>query len=475
MNFKNILTDPIFKLLEESVNEIGLKSYIVGGFVRDLLIKKLDIKDIDIVVVGSGIELAKKVKNKLNKSSKIQIYKSYGTAMLKSKNLTLEFVGSRKESYSMKSRNPEISFGTLNEDLERRDFTINSMAISLNRENYGVLIDPFKGIVHLKNQIIKTPLDPIKTFSDDPLRMLRAIRFCSQLNFKIEPNSLRAITQNSERISIITNERIVIELNKILESKKPSKGFIILDETGLLEKIIPELNQLKGVEEIEGKTHKENFFHTLEVVDNISKHTNNLWLRWAALLHDIGKPLTKKFNKKVGWTFHGHESVGAKMVYKIFKRLKMPLNEKMKYVQRLVFMSSRPIILSENEVTDAAVRRLVFDSGELLEDLICLCEADITTKNPKRFHQYHENFKIIREKIRTVEERDRIRNFQPPISGKKIMNYFGLKPCEKVGIIKETIKEAILEGEISNKYLDAFNLMKKKGSEMGLKPNENKL
>ena len=475
MNFKNTLTDPIFKLLEESVYEIGLKSYIVGGFVRDLLINKLDTKDIDIVVVGSGIELAKKVKNKLNKSSKIQIYKSYGTAMLKSKNLTLEFVGSRKESYSMKSRNPEISFGTLNEDLERRDFTINSMAISLNRENYGVLIDPFKGIVHLKNQIIKTPLDPIKTFSDDPLRMLRAIRFCSQLNFKIEPNSLRAITQNSERISIITNERIVIELNKILESKKPSKGFIILDETGLLEKIIPELNQLKGVEEIEGKTHKENFFHTLEVVDNISKHTNNLWLRWAALLHDIGKPLTKKFNKKVGWTFHGHESVGAKMVYKIFKRLKMPLNEKMKYVQRLVFMSSRPIILSENEVTDAAVRRLVFDSGELLEDLICLCEADITTKNPKRFHQYHENFKIIREKIRTVEERDRVRNFQPPISGKKIMNYFGLKPCKKVGIIKETIKEAILEGEISNKYLDAFNLMKKKGSEMGLKPNENKL
>ena len=475
MNFKNTLTDPIFKLLEESVYEIGLKSYIVGGFVRDLLINKLDTKDIDIVVVGSGIELAKKVKNKLNKSSKIQIYKSYGTAMLKSKNLTLEFVGSRKESYSMKSRNPEISFGTLNEDLERRDFTINSMAISLNRENYGVLIDPFKGIVHLKNQIIKTPLDPIKTFSDDPLRMLRAIRFCSQLNFKIEPNSLRAITQNSERISIITNERIVIELNKILESKKPSKGFIILDETGLLEKIIPELNQLKGVEEIEGKTHKENFFHTLEVVDNISKHTNNLWLRWAALLHDIGKPVTKKFNKKVGWTFHGHESVGAKMVYKIFKRLKMPLNEKMKYVQRLVFMSSRPIILSENEVTDAAVRRLVFDSGELLEDLICLCEADITTKNPKRFHQYHENFKIIREKIRTVEERDRVRNFQPPISGKKIMNYFGLKPCEKVGIIKETIKEAILEGEISNKYLDAFNLMKKKGSEMGLKPNENKL
>ena len=475
MNFKNILTDPIFKLLEESVNDIGLKSYIVGGFVRDLLIKKLDVKDIDIVVVGSGIELAKKVKNKLNKSSKIQIYKSYGTAMLKSKNLTLEFVGARKESYSIKSRNPEISFGTLNEDLERRDFTINSMAISLNRENYGVLIDPFKGIVDLKNQIIKTPLDPIKTFSDDPLRMLRAIRFCSQLNFKIEPNSLRAITQNSERISIITNERIVIELNKILESKKPSKGFIILDETGLLEKIIPELNQLKGVEEIEGKTHKENFFHTLEVVDNISKHTNNLWLRWAALLHDIGKPLTKKFNKKVGWTFHGHESVGAKMVYKIFKRLKMPLNEKMKYVQRLVFMSSRPIILSENEVTDAAVRRLVFDSGELLEDLICLCEADITTKNPKRFRQYHENFKIIREKIRTVEERDRVRNFQPPISGKKIMNYFGLKPCEKVGIIKETIKEAILEGEISNKYLDAFNLMKKKGSEMGLKPNENKL
>lgn len=474
VNFKNILTNPIFKILKESVAEINLKSYLVGGFVRDLLIERLNKKDIDIVVVGSGIELANKVKKKLKNPSKIQIFKSYGAAMLKWKGLTLEFVGSRKESYSSNSRNPKISFGTLHEDLQRRDFTINTLAISLNRENYGSLIDPFKGVLDLKNKIIKTPLDPIKTFSDDPLRMLRAIRFCSQLNFKIESNSLQAIKENSDRISIITNERIVIELNKIIETENPSKGFIILEKTGLLKNLIPELTNLKGIEEIEGKTHKENFFHTLEVVDNISKHTNNIWLKWAAILHDIGKPVTKKFNKKVGWTFHGHESVGAKMVYRIFKRLKMPLNEKMKYVQRLVFMSSRPIILSESEVTDAAVRRLVFDSGELLEDLICLCEADITTKNPKRFQKYHENFKIIREKIRIVEERDRIRNFQPPISGKKIMEYFGLKPCKKVGIIKETIKEAILEGEISNKYSDAFTLMKKKGSEMGLKPDENK-
>ena len=475
MNFKNILNNPIFKILKESVAEIELKSYIVGGYVRDLIIKNSNKKDIDIVVVGSGIELAKKVKKKLNNTNKIQIFKSYGTAMLKWNDITMEFVGSRKESYSDNSRNPKISFGTLQEDLLRRDFTINTMAISLNKENYGNLIDPFKGVLDLKNQIIKTPLDPVKTFSDDPLRMLRAIRFCNQLNFKIEANSFKAITQNSDRISIITNERIVDELNKILECKKPSTGFIILEKTGLLKKIIPELSNLKGIDEIEGKTHKENFFHTLEVVDNISRHTDNLWLKWAALLHDIGKPLTKKFNKKVGWTFHGHESVGAKMVYQIFKRLKMPLNDKMKYVQRLVFMSSRPIILSENEVTDAAVRRLVFDSGELLEDLICLCEADITTKNPKRFLQYHENFKIIRKKINIVEERDRIRNFQPPISGKKIMAYFGIEPCDKVGIIKETIKEAILEGEISNKYSDALTLMKKKGLEMGLKPNENKL
>ena len=475
VNFDNILTEPIFEILKGCIAETGQKAYLIGGFVRDLLIQKANRKDIDIVVIGSGIELAKKVKKKLTNSSKIQIFKSYGTAMINRGNLALEFVGSRKESYSTKSRNPKVSSGTLKEDLERRDFTINTLAISLNKEDFGELINPFKAMSDLKNKIIRTPLDPLKTFSDDPLRMLRAIRFCCQLNFKIESNTLNAITENSKRISIITNERIVDELNKIIETKKPSKGFLILEKTGLLKKIIPELTALKGVEEIEGQRHKENFFHTLEVVDNISVYTDNIWLKWAALLHDIGKPLTKKFNKKVGWTFHGHESLGAKMVYKIFKRLKMPLNEKMKYVQKLVFMSSRPIILSESEVTDAAVRRLVFDSGPLLEDLICLCEADITTKNPKRFEKYHKNFKIIREKIKFVEERDRIRNFQPPISGKTIMEYFGIKPCKKVGIIKETIKEAILEGEISNEYSAAFILMKKKGSEMGLKANENKL
>jgi tRNA nucleotidyltransferase (CCA-adding enzyme) len=440
--------------------------------VRDHLLRRKSGSDIDIVCIGSGIDFAKVVQRNLPGARPVQVFKSYGTAMIQWNNITLELVGARKESYSEKSRNPEVTSGNLEDDQNRRDFTINALAISLNENNIGELLDPFNGAEDLKNGLIKTPLDPSITYSDDPLRMLRAIRFASQLNFKIEAKSLNAIVENSERIEIITKERIVEELNKILLTSKPSKGFLLLEENGLLEKILPELTQLKGIEEIEGQRHKDNFYHTLDVVDNICPNTDNLWLRWGALLHDIGKAPTKRFSQKVGWTFHSHEFVGSKMVYRLFKRLKMPLNEKMKYVQRLVFMSSRPIIISEDIVTDAAIRRLIFDAGGILEDLITLCEADITTKNPKRFQRYHNNFKVVRKKIVEVEERDHVRNFRPPITGEIIMEHFKLKPCKEIGIIKETIKEAILEGEIPNEFEAAFNLMLEKGNEIGLRLNE---
>ena len=471
-DFSQILEQAVFQVFIACVSETKIESYVVGGFVRDHLLGRKSGSDIDIVSVGSGIDLAKFVQRKLPGARPVQVFKSYGTAMVQWNDITLEFVGARKESYSEESRNPEVTSGSLEDDQNRRDFTINALAISLNDNNTGELIDPFNGVEDLKNGIIKTPLDPSITYSDDPLRMLRAIRFASQLNFEIESRSLNAIKENAERIDIITNERIVEELNKILLTSEPSKGFLLLEANGLLEKILPELTELKGIEEIEGQGHKDNFYHTLEVVDNICPNTDNLWLRWGALLHDIGKAPTKKFSKKVGWTFHSHEFVGSKMVYRLFKRLKMPLNEKMKYVQRLVFMSSRPIIISEDIVTDAAIRRLIFDAGTILEDLITLCEADITTKNPKRFQRYHDNFKVVRKKIIEVEERDRVRNFQPPITGEIIMEHFNLSPCKEIGIIKETIKEAILEGEIPNEYATAFNLMLKKGNEIGLKPNE---
>jgi tRNA nucleotidyltransferase (CCA-adding enzyme) len=467
-DFHTVLEQEVFQTLARCADNLSLETYLVGGFVRDHLLGRGKAKDIDIVAVGSGIELAKAVQKELPGAQAVQIFKSYGTAMVNWRDISLEFVGARKESYSRDSRNPKVTEGTLEDDQNRRDFTINALAVSLNAKDKGTLIDPFNGLEDLQNGVIKTPLEPGLTYSDDPLRMLRAIRFAAQLNFKIEAQSLKAIQENAHRISIISNERIVEEIHKIMLTPQPSHGFLMLEQEGLLERILPELIQLKGIEEIEGQRHKDNFYHTLEVVDNICLHTENLWLRWAALLHDIGKAPTKKFHPKIGWTFHGHEFVGSKMVYKLFKRLKMPLNEKMKYVQKLVMMSSRPIIISEDIVTDAAVRRLVFDAGEILEDLITLCEADITTKNPARFKRYHNNFKIVREKIKEVEERDRIRNFQPPVTGEMIMNHFNLRPCREIGLIKEAIKEAILEGEIPNEYEAAFALMIKKGSEIGL-------
>ena len=470
-SYKEALHNKIFGVISQASQELNIDSYVIGGFVRDLLLNRDFKKDIDIVAIGSGIELALKVSSLLPKKPKVQVFKTYGTAMLRFEDTEIEFVGARKESYHFESRNPVVENGTLEDDQNRRDFTINALALSLNQSDFGELLDPFDGLADLKNKTIKTPLDPDITYSDDPLRMMRAIRFANQLNFEIEENSLNSITKNAKRIKIISGERIVDELNKILSTDKPSIGFLLLFKTGLLDIILPELTALNQVEEIEGHTHKNNFYHTLEVVDNICPNSDDVWLRWSALLHDIGKAPTKRFNKKQGWTFHGHEFLGGKMAKKIFERLHMPLNQKMKFVQKMVMMSSRPIVLSQETVTDSAVRRLVFDAGEDVESLMTLCEADITTKNPSKFKKYHKNFEIVRKKIVEVEERDHVRNFQPPISGEEIMKLFDLKPSREIGILKEAIKEAILEGEISNEYQAAYDFMIKKAVKLGLNIN----
>ena len=465
----NSLNLDIFRIISDSADELGIDSFVVGGFVRDLILDKTLKKDIDIMCVGSGIDLAKAVQKKINSKVKINIFKRYGTAMINHGDYQIEFVGSRKESYSKDSRNPSVESGNFMDDMLRRDFTINTLAISLNKDRYGELVDTFGGIQDLEKKIIITPSEPNKTFSDDPLRMLRAIRFACQLNFNIDEKTIESIIENSHRLKILSPERVSDEINKILMCKNPSIGFKNLDKMNLLQYIIPELIELKGIEEVEGQTHKDNFYHTLEVLDNISKNTNNLWLRWAALLHDIGKAPTKKFDKIIGWTFHGHEYIGSKMVKKIFKRLSLPLNETLRYIQKIVMMSSRPIVISDDIVTDSAVRRLIYDAGNSIEDLLTLCEADITTKNIKKSVKYQNNFKIVRKKITDVEERDSIRNFQPPITGEIIMKHYKIKPCREIGIIKEKIKNAILDGEIKNDFNEAFELMTKIGESMDLK------
>lgn len=463
---KNYLDRKIFRLLHDVAQEKGYEAYVIGGFVRDCFLER-ECKDIDIVVLGSGIAFAEEVAARL--SVPVNVFKSFGTAMLRWHDIELEFVGARKESYRSDSRNPIVENGTIEDDQNRRDFTINAMAFGLNAHNFGQLSDPFSGMTDLNDKIIRTPLDPDKTFSDDPLRMIRAIRFATQLDFQIEEATFESICRNAGRIEIITKERINTELEKIIAAAKPSIGFRLFEKSGLLKYIFPELEQLKGVETIKNRSHKDNFYHTLQVLDNVAAVSDNIDLRWAALLHDIAKPVTKKWDEKMGWTFHGHEVVGAKMVYRIFKNMKMPLNNRLKYIQKLVYLHLRPIALVESVVTDSAVRRLLFEAGEEIDDLMLLCRADITSKNDEKVKRYLENFDIVSQKLKEIEEKDRVRNFQPPITGEIIMERYGIEPCNAIGVIKSQIKEAILDGEIPNDYDAAYALMERIAAEMGLK------
>ena len=462
---------PIFHKISETADELGLECYAVGGYVRDLFLERPS-QDIDVVVVGSGIAMAEALGQKLGKKAHVSVFRNFGTAQVKCGSLEVEFVGARRESYSHDSRKPIVEDGTLEDDQNRRDFTINALAVCLNRARYGELVDPFDGLSDMKEKTIRTPLDPDITFSDDPLRMMRCVRFATQLNFYIDDETFEALMRNKERIRIISRERIAEELNKILLAPVPSKGFVELDRCGLLELIFPELVALQGVETIQGRGHKDNFYHTLEVVDNIARMTDNLWLRWAALLHDIGKPRTKRWEPRVGWTFHNHNYVGEKMVPDLFRRMKLPMNEKMKYVQKLVGLHMRPIVIADDVVTDSAVRRLLFEAGDDIDDLMTLCEADITSKNQVRKQQFLDNFKLVRQKLKDLEERDRIRNFQPPVTGEEIMRVFDLPPCREVGSLKSSIKDAILDGVIPNEHDAAYAFMLKKAAKMGLTPKK---
>ncbi len=476
MDLKKLLNrHKIFKIVSDCGDKLEYPTYVVGGWVRDLIINRNKTHtDIDFVCVGSGIKLAQEIRKKLGDKAKYQVFKNFGTAMINFDGETYEFVGARKESYRLESRKPIIENGTLIDDQNRRDFTINALAIQLNKPNYGKLIDPFNGVKDIEKKIIRTPLDPDITYSDDPLRMIRAIRFANQLDFKIDKESILSINRNSERLNIVSIERIIDEFNKIMECSKASVGIELLFNTGLLKQFFPELCALEGVDMINGKGHKDNFYHTLEVLDNISKKSNNLWLRWAALLHDIAKPKTKRFYKNQGWTFHGHEYIGSKMVPEIFRKLKLPLNEKMKYVKKLVLLHLRPIVLAQEIVTDSAVRRLLFDASNDIDDLMLLCDADITSKNPKKVAKYLNNFQLVRKKLVEVDNKDKIRNWEPPISGYEIMQFFGIKAGKEIGIIKNSIKEAILEGNIKNNKEDATKYMIKIGKMISLLPNDKK-
>ena len=460
----------IFQLIGEKAQALGYPVYLVGGYVRDRLLSRQS-KDVDVVCVGSGIALAQEVAAALRPLPRITVYKRFGTAMIKHGEMEIEFVGARKESYRHDSRKPAVEEGSLEDDQNRRDFTINALAVSLNREDYGAIVDPFNGLDDLEKMILRTPLDPGKTFSDDPLRMMRAIRFSTQLDFTIEPRTLEAISRYKDRITIVSQERIIDELNKIILSHRPSKGFLHLFQTGLLKYILPEMVALHGVEVRNGRGHKDNFYHTLQVLENLARHTDNLWLRWAALLHDIAKPPTKRYDQELGWTFHGHDALGAIMVPGIFKRLKLPLDHKMKYVQKLVAMHLRPISLTKENISDSAIRRLIVDAGEELDDLMLLCQADITSKNPAKVRRYLENYDLVRERIAEVESKDNLRNWQPPITGEIIMETFNLSPSKEVGVIKTAVREAILDGIIPNDYDAAFGLMIQKGKELGLLPS----